>query len=319
MVLPGPPRELHAMWPQAVETRCLPGRRRAAAPTTSSRSCACSASRSRRSPRRCAWPRVRSPGSSELEITTCLRRGGGRGGRCAGSPLREPAWRALLELVSERHGHTLFSTDGSRVDEQVVALLRRPLAGRGGVVHRRPDGRAADRAAGLVGLLRGWRGGLLERGQGGAAGRRPGADRAPRRGVARGGRRRWPTARSSASRRRWRSRSPGWRVRAAAPRPSPWATCAGARSWPTARMLARDVRLPGDRAEIRDRSTTVAMHLLRRLLRGEEHSRLSGPRAPHVRRARPARRRRGGSWRAGGTSSSPGAATCGRWRRRHCM
>jgi nicotinamide-nucleotide amidase len=33
--------------------------------------------------------------------------------------------------------------------------------------------------------------------------------------------------------------------------------------------LARDVRLPGDRAEIRDRSTTVAMHLLRRLLRGE--------------------------------------------------
>ncbi len=34
--------------------------------------------------------------------------------------------------------------------------------------------------------------------------------------------------------------------------------------------LVRDVRLPGDRAEIRDRSTTVAMHLLRRHLRGEE-------------------------------------------------
>jgi nicotinamide-nucleotide amidase len=33
--------------------------------------------------------------------------------------------------------------------------------------------------------------------------------------------------------------------------------------------LARDVRIPGDRAEIRDRSTTVGMHLLRRLLRGE--------------------------------------------------
>ena len=31
--------------------------------------------------------------------------------------------------------------------------------------------------------------------------------------------------------------------------------------------LARDIRLPGDRAEIRDRSTTVGMHLLRRLLR----------------------------------------------------
>jgi hypothetical protein len=29
--------------------------------------------------------------------------------------------------------------------------------------------------------------------------------------------------------------------------------------------------MPGDRAEIRDRSTTVGMHLLRRLLRGEEN------------------------------------------------
>jgi nicotinamide-nucleotide amidase len=35
-------------------------------------------------------------------------------------------------------------------------------------------------------------------------------------------------------------------------------------------ILARDPVLPGDRREIRDRSTTVAMHLLRRLLRGED-------------------------------------------------
>jgi nicotinamide-nucleotide amidase len=34
-------------------------------------------------------------------------------------------------------------------------------------------------------------------------------------------------------------------------------------------LLARDPVLPGDRGEIRDRSTTLAMHLLRRLLRGE--------------------------------------------------
>jgi nicotinamide-nucleotide amidase len=34
--------------------------------------------------------------------------------------------------------------------------------------------------------------------------------------------------------------------------------------------LVRDARLPGDRAEVRDRSTTVGMHLLRRLLRGED-------------------------------------------------
>jgi nicotinamide-nucleotide amidase len=35
------------------------------------------------------------------------------------------------------------------------------------------------------------------------------------------------------------------------------------------RALARDIRLPGGRADVRDRSTTVAMHLIRRLLRGE--------------------------------------------------
>jgi nicotinamide-nucleotide amidase len=35
-------------------------------------------------------------------------------------------------------------------------------------------------------------------------------------------------------------------------------------------MIARDPVIPGDRTEIRDRATTVAMHLLERLLRGEE-------------------------------------------------
>ena len=36
------------------------------------------------------------------------------------------------------------------------------------------------------------------------------------------------------------------------------------------RVLARDLLLPGGRADVRERSTTVAMHLLRRLLRGED-------------------------------------------------
>jgi nicotinamide-nucleotide amidase len=33
--------------------------------------------------------------------------------------------------------------------------------------------------------------------------------------------------------------------------------------------ITRSTRLPGSRSDIRDRATTVAMHLLRRLLRGE--------------------------------------------------
>ena len=35
-------------------------------------------------------------------------------------------------------------------------------------------------------------------------------------------------------------------------------------------MIARDPVIPGDRHEIRDRSCTLALHLIRRLLRGED-------------------------------------------------
>jgi nicotinamide-nucleotide amidase len=34
--------------------------------------------------------------------------------------------------------------------------------------------------------------------------------------------------------------------------------------------IARDPVIPGDRAEIKDRACTLSMHLVRRLLRGEE-------------------------------------------------
>ena len=34
--------------------------------------------------------------------------------------------------------------------------------------------------------------------------------------------------------------------------------------------LARDPVIPGDRSDIRDRSCTLALHLIRRLLRGED-------------------------------------------------
>jgi nicotinamide-nucleotide amidase len=41
--------------------------------------------------------------------------------------------------------------------------------------------------------------------------------------------------------------------------------------------IERSVRLPGGRADVRDRSTTVAMHLLRRLLLGERDGDAPGP------------------------------------------
>src|SRR5207248_1533822 len=65
-------------------------------------------------------------------------RPGGHGAGRGGAPDRpcvrhEPeaavAYDALLGLVSARHGRTLFSTDGSSVDEQVAALLARRWVG----------------------------------------------------------------------------------------------------------------------------------------------------------------------------------------------
>jgi nicotinamide-nucleotide amidase len=38
---------------------------------------------------------------------------------------------------------------------------------------------------------------------------------------------------------------------------------------PASRVLTRSRNLPGDRAAVRERSTTVAMHLIARVLRGE--------------------------------------------------
>jgi nicotinamide-nucleotide amidase len=58
----------------------------------------------------------------DLEITTCLRRG-----EIEISTRYEPpaqaAYEALIDFVAERHGRQLFSRDGSTIDEQVAALL----------------------------------------------------------------------------------------------------------------------------------------------------------------------------------------------------
>src|ERR687895_549180 len=57
---------------------------------------------------------------ADLEITTCLRRGEVV---VRHEPAAAPAYAALEALVAERHEETLFSTDGSAVDDQVADLL----------------------------------------------------------------------------------------------------------------------------------------------------------------------------------------------------
>ena len=58
-----------------------------------------------------------------LEVTTCLKRGEVEV-VTRYEPDAQDAYDALLRVVGARHADTLFSPDGSTIDEQVAALLR---------------------------------------------------------------------------------------------------------------------------------------------------------------------------------------------------
>jgi nicotinamide-nucleotide amidase len=267
VVLPGPPRELHDMWPAATATpefaAAVGGRteydqhmlRLFGIPESEIAETL-----------RVAEGSVERFG--ELEITTCLRRGEVE---VVVRNEREAAagYDQLAELIAQRHGDTLFSTDGSSIDEQVAALL----AGRtiataesctGGLMAARLTERpgSSDYVTGGAIVyaneakteLLGVDPGLIEShgavspevaaAMADGALERFGADTAIAiTGVA----------------------GPGGGTEA---KPVGYVCWCAKRS--DGAVLARDVRLPGDRAEVRDRSTTVGMHLLRRLLRGEE-------------------------------------------------
>lgn len=122
VVLPGPPNELQAMWPRVVTTE--PFTAVAARATHYEQSML----RLFGIPESEIAETLRTAegtvaGLDRLEITTCLRRGEvevvvRREAR------DEDPWRALAELIAERHADSLFSTDGSSVDAQVAALLK---------------------------------------------------------------------------------------------------------------------------------------------------------------------------------------------------
>jgi nicotinamide-nucleotide amidase len=267
VVLPGPPRELHEMWPDATATEAF---QKAVAERTSYQQ---STLRLFGIPEseiaetlRVAKPQIERFG--ELEITTCLRRGEVEV-VVRREPQAEDAYRALERLIEERHGRTLFSTDGSTIDEQVVELLagRRAAVAEsctGGLMAARlteRPGSSAYMAGGVVAYadetkssLLGVEPGLIER-HGAVSPEVAGA-------MADGALERFEADTAVAI------------TGIAGPGGGTDEKPVGFVCWcvklADGSVLARDVRLPGDRAEIRDRSTTVAMHLLRRLLRGEE-------------------------------------------------
>jgi nicotinamide-nucleotide amidase len=118
VVLPGPPRELQVMWPAAVESALV---RHALADRTELRQ---STLRlwGTQEPELAATLRGVEGEVDELEITTCLRGGEleivTRYGAAA-----EPSYQHLLRAVRIAYPKQLFSADGSTVDDQVAAFL----------------------------------------------------------------------------------------------------------------------------------------------------------------------------------------------------
>jgi nicotinamide-nucleotide amidase len=121
VVLPGPPRELQPMWRVAIDSEpvqaAIAGRTEYEQATV----------RMFGLPESGLAETLREAereldGFERLEITTCLRRGEIEM-VTRYEPDAEAAYDSLMRLVREHHAREIFSEDGSRVDDLVAALL----------------------------------------------------------------------------------------------------------------------------------------------------------------------------------------------------
>ena len=121
LVLPGPPRELQPMWATALQTD--PMRELLAQAGTFEqrimRLFGIPESEIARSLREIEADGVPI---DQLEITTCLRRGEIEIATVFEPPAAE-VYEAFEAAIRERHADTLFSEDGSTIDDQVIALM----------------------------------------------------------------------------------------------------------------------------------------------------------------------------------------------------
>ncbi|HEY8000990.1 MAG: competence/damage-inducible protein A [Vicinamibacteria bacterium] len=267
IVLPGPPRELHAMWEPAVASAAVRAVLERAEPyvVQTVRMFGLPESEIAQSLRE-----IESETElSSLEITTCLRRGEIEID-IRHRPGAEATREALVAGLAERHENFIFSTDGSTIDEQVAELLRarrRIALGESctaGLLAARladPPGASAYLLGGVVSYsneakveLLGVPAALIEEhgavspqvaeAMADGAAERFGADLGVGiTGIA------GPDGGSA-------EKPVGY-------------VCICVKV-PGGPMIARDPVIPGDRHEIRDRSCTLALHLIRRLLRGED-------------------------------------------------
>jgi nicotinamide-nucleotide amidase len=266
VVLPGPPRELQPMWDAAVATDAFQAAIAGAVhyETAMLRLFGIPESEIAETLRR-----ARSEGVDvdALEITTCLRRG-----EIEIVTRYEPAqatvYEAFHRVVRERHLDTLFSEDGRSVDQQVAELLR----GRGWTIATAESctgGLLAARLTDPAGASDYFTGGVVV------------YDRAAKEqlGVSpqtldAHGEVSVQTARELASRvRERRGTDVGVGITGIAgpgggtPEKPVGFVCFSVAGPDGA--ITRSANLPGGRFDVRDRSTTVAMHLVRRLLLGE--------------------------------------------------
>jgi nicotinamide-nucleotide amidase len=266
VVLPGPPRELQAMWDAAIATDAVRGVLARAEDYTNQtvRMFGIPESEIAKALREIEA----DTDLSALEITTCLRRGELEieiRHRPGADATRE---KLVAELV-ERYERFVFSTDGSTIDEQIADLLRGHRIGlaescTGGLLAARLTDRPGSSeyvAGGVVSYSNEAKRDLL------------GVDEAliaehgavsPQvaRAMAEGALARFDADVSVAI--------TGIAGPGGGTKDKPVGTVCWCVMSSDGRTLARDTVMPGDRAEIRDRSTTVAMQILRRMLRGEE-------------------------------------------------
>ena len=267
IVLPGPPRELKHMWPQALETEPVRAALERAEPLelTTLRLFGIPESEIAKTLRDIE----EDTDLSNLEITTCLRRAELHID-IRHRPGSEAALEALTKGITDRHARFLFSDDGSSIDEQVAGLLRdKHRIGVGesctaGLLAARltePPGASQYFAGGVVAYSNDAKIELLS----------VPAELIERHGAVSP---EVAAAMADGALARFNADLGVGITGIAGPE-------GGTEEKPVGYVcicvkssgggeIARDIVLPGDRAEIRDRSATVAMHLLRRLLRGED-------------------------------------------------
>jgi nicotinamide-nucleotide amidase len=265
VVLPGPPRELQPMWRAATETQAL---KAATSGATTYRQRMLRMFGIPESEIALTLREAESAGVDleRLEVTTCLKRGEVEV-VTRYEPASEEVYEAFERVIRERHADTLFSDDGTTVDEQVAARLRADGLTLG-VAESCTGGLLAARITELPGSSDYFKGGIV-----------PYANEVkvalagvPAELIERHGAVSQEVAEALADGARTQLEADiGVGVTGVAgpgggtdekPVGLVWISVAG----PGEGRTVRSINLPGGRFDVRDRATTVAMHLLRRAL-----------------------------------------------------